>query len=1142
MKFPKPGYGLLICASMLCGTDAVADSLGLADTGYIPVWLVAGPFEQSLTGFGQAADDDLINETAIAPYEGKTESSSLAESGVVSWQVQSIENDGYLDFNTIIGHTRLGRNPEKLWYATDAFASAKIFCENKKSAKLLLGSNSRMKIWLNGVPIYQSIRERGAIADQDSIPVQLRKGENHILVRVGNSQNNLVIDWFGGTPWGWEFFLKIVNADQTVPSGIQVIKPTKNDRYNCDLESTFFFKKIDNQLFQRIDVTIYSPLATDVSATLMLEFDGKQYDFDFNKISCGENRREIYIPALEEDKQITCTTTIDDQKIKKKKILKQQNRYEFYVVMTSHMDIGYTNTQPVVKERHIQTMLDVLDKCRKDSEFHWMVETPWILDLFEKTVPKATFDEFMSFVSTGQIGVSPIFTNPYTGWISREEMIRAFDKAAEYHARYGVDFSAAMVNDLPGLSWIIPQMLKNTGTGFLACGINEIYNDYRLQRELPKVFYWEGADDSRVMTYITNAYTEGRYLGMEKSPQAVEQLIWKKINRLKAYDYPYEKVLINTVFSDNAGIPNDQYSMINTWNSIYEYPKFRSATLGEFAAEFEAQYSDQLPVLKGDWTSDWDILYQSEPKEFIRYRKIQHDLLSVEKLSTINWLLDSSVEPQCSMFQNCYELLLNFSGHGSGLEFGFGSPEDNISTMAFRKGYIDQAELQAEELRQRAVYRFAVPHASFETEGVIVFNSLSWKCDRVVELHFREGRDLSFDIYDLSTGNSVPHFAEGHKVWFIARDLPSLGFKKYQMKPTLKTTQVSDSDLILTENSIENRFYLIKYDINNNRISGIIDKNTRRNLIGNTDQYHFAQPVLKRGTQHDGFKSVEQGNARWEIIDERPVRLVLRVQYENELFEATDFILWSEMEKIDVDQSVDLSKLSKTDIVEEYGLAFPFELKNAQAMIEIIGGFLDPEKDRLPGIEHNAYSIRRTVALSDKSSSLIWASMDCRVVRLEYDNKRPVLISNVVNNFPEQWNRRQDNSGKLILRYSLTLAEAEFRAGLSTKFGWETLTTPLLQQGWFSTSKPTGSYFTFSNSNVILYNLRKTAGQNTWQMELLNCNPVHAENVIIQSDFFKNREIVLTDCLDNTHAMIPILNNRINITIPGNTVYLLTVK
>jgi len=394
-------------------------------------------------------------------------------------------------------------------------------------------------------------------------------------------------------------------------------------------------------------------------------------------------------------------------------------------------------------------------------------------------------------------------------------------------------------------------------------------------RELPKVFYWEGADNSRVMTYLTNAYTEGRYIGLEKSAEAVEQLLWTKLNRLMLNDYPYELVLINAAFSDNSGIPTDQYNMIKKWNSLYEYPKLRSATLGEFAVEFERQYSADIPVLKGDWTSDWDILYQSEPKEFIRLRKIQHQLLSVEKLLTINWLLDSSVKPQNSIIQNCYELMLNFSGHGSGLEAGYGTLEDNLSTMAFRKGYIDQAELQVEELAQRALYRFSIPHASFESEGVIIFNSLSWERDAVVELPLKEGRNLSIDIIDLIKDETVPYYIEGHKLRFIARDLPSLGYKKYQLAPTLEVSQSADNDLIPTENSIENRFYRINYDTNTNTIIQIIDKKTQQNLIGKTDFYDFAQPLVKRGTQHEGFKVVNQGNPQLTVIDERPVRLVL---------------------------------------------------------------------------------------------------------------------------------------------------------------------------------------------------------------------------------------------------------------------------
>ncbi|MCD6205428.1 MAG: hypothetical protein J7L22_07180 [Candidatus Marinimicrobia bacterium] len=1103
---------------------------------------MAGPFDQSLTGFDQAADASIINEPSIIPFEGKTEKSGLAEKGTVLWRIQSIDDKGYLDFNAIIGHTRRSRNPEKLWYAIDAFASATLYSEQEKDVKLLVGSNSRMKIWLNGDVVCESLKERGARADQDTVMVKLQKGENRILVRVDNSQNNLIVDWFGGMPWGWGFFFRIVNDNPAIPADIRIVSPVKTDRNDCELESTFFFKKEDDRLLQRIDVNIHSSSVADLKAQLTVNLDGNRFDFDFNNIRCGENRRVVYLPALQEDRKADYTLKIDNREIKRSTVLKKQNRYELYVVMTSHMDIGYTNTQPVVKERHIQTMLDVLEKCRRDPEFHWTVETTWILDVFESVVSPAIFDEFMNYVKEGRIGISPLYTNPYTGWIGTEEMVRSFDKAAEYHQRYDIDFPAAMVNDLPGVSWILPQMLKKTGTGFLACGINEIYSDYRLQRELPKVFYWEGADDSRVLTCLTNAYTEGRYIGLEKTPAAVEQLLWVKLNRLQADDYPYEIALVNAAFSDNAGIPVDQYNMIKKWNSLYAYPRLRPATLREFAAEFERRYAAQVPVLKGDWTSDWDIFYQSEPQEFIRLRKIQHQLLSAEKLMTINWLLNSSVRPQNSMIRSCYELMLNFSGHGSGLEFGFGTLEENISTMAFRKGYIDQAELQVDKLTQRALYRFSIPHASFASEGVIVFNSLSWARDAVVELSFKEGRKLNFEIIDLAAGDTIPCYAKGHKVWFIARNLPSLGYKKYRLAPALEPDRHKATDLIMTGNSIENRFYRINYDKKTNAVLQITDKRTRWNLIGKTDFYGFAQPVVKQGTQHAGFKTVNQGNPHLTVIDERPVRLALRIEYENGLFESTEFVLWSDMAQIDLCQTLDLTRLPETDVVEEYGLAFPFEIKKGKAEIEIIGGYLRPDADRLPGKDHNAFSIRRTVALSDRSSSLLWASKDRRVLRLEYDNKRPVLISNVVNNFPKQWNRRQDNSGRLKLNYSFTYSREAFNPGLATRFGWEALTPVLTQKGWFSTDQVKKQYFELDNDQIVLLDLQVDDSGDSWTMELLNSNLTKTQTVTISSEFLKSKNIRVVDFLGNSTQNINSTANKIQVDIKPNKILLLLIQ
>ena len=42
-----------------------------------------------------------------------------------------------------------------------------------------------------------------------------------------------------------------------------------------------------------------------------------------------------------------------------------------------------------------------------------------------------------------------------------------------------------------------------------------------------------------------------------------------------------------------------------------------------------------LPVLKGDWTSNWDIFYQGEFERHKKARLSQNKLLAAEKLSTL---------------------------------------------------------------------------------------------------------------------------------------------------------------------------------------------------------------------------------------------------------------------------------------------------------------------------------------------------------------------------------------------------------------------------------------------------------------------------------------------------------------------------
>jgi hypothetical protein len=55
---------------------------------------------------------------------------------------------------------------------------------------LALGSNDGCRLWLNGEQIWDVPTERGLFADDDMIPVMLKKGKNTILIKVEERGNS----------------------------------------------------------------------------------------------------------------------------------------------------------------------------------------------------------------------------------------------------------------------------------------------------------------------------------------------------------------------------------------------------------------------------------------------------------------------------------------------------------------------------------------------------------------------------------------------------------------------------------------------------------------------------------------------------------------------------------------------------------------------------------------------------------------------------------------------------------------------------------------------------------------------------------------------------------------------------------------
>ncbi len=946
--------------------QTTADTLevNLLADGTIPLWLTAGPFEQPIVLFQGIADADSIGEMSVEAREGKPEKGAMNAAGRTEWRIQSADTNGYVDFNTTIGWDPPGAIPEKIRDARAAYACTYLHSTKKQRIRLLTGSNARLKVWLNNTPVYNLETDRPARADQDTILLTLEKGRNKLLLKVGNSYKNYYMPFWGGIDWGWGFYARLLKEKKADDPQLTITLPVADRATEFSLKSSIFFMETEAGLQQELNLVIHNRKKDVCQATFSIEMNNKNYRFAFTNLGFGENRRTILLPALESTTTAVCALNLANELYKREIVLKQQPRYELHLMLLSHMDIGYTHPQPVGEERHLATLDEVVRSCENDSSFRWTIETVRLVEAYEQYRTKEQFDRLMFWIAKGHIALSPLYSNPFTGWIDEGELMQSFRLARDYKKKYGMDFSGAIYNDTPGLNWSLPQALEQFDTRLLVCGINEIYGGYRIQKNLPKVFGWKGSDGAVLPVYICEAYTEGRTYGFE-NPEAVKNRIWYRLEKLRASGYDYELILLDAAMTDNAGIPWDQYKNAQHWNKQYAYPKVITSTLNTFTEAFLKRYKDDYPVIAGDWTSDWDILSQGEPARMIKHRQTQNKLINASKLAGLSHSRYDDGGLLQTHINEAYAELLRFSGHGSGLEFGFGSPEANAITMAFREQYVHGAWLKAEDVLLRALYRLTEPQVAIEHEGVIVFNTLNWERDVPIEVTFPEQNETHYRVVDARTDKTMPSYRDGYKLHFIASGLPPLGYRKFLFYPD--TSRLEETDIVLRKDPtfIENAYYRIRFDPVGREVLSVFDKKRNQPVLETSPERPLNQLIVKKLFE-DKFTICGKDWEKLEVIDQSPVRLLLSLSKKDDLLERMEWILWEGLNRVDVTGRINLEVLSPPEQAEEYAMVFPFTGEQQSAGVEVLGGFLNPEKDRFPIVTHHAFSIRRSVMLEMK--------------------------------------------------------------------------------------------------------------------------------------------------------------------------------
>ncbi|RLG96120.1 hypothetical protein DRO37_00080 [Candidatus Bathyarchaeota archaeon] len=657
-----------------------------------------------------------------------------------------------------------------------------------------------------------------------------------------------------------------------------------------------------------------------------------------------------------------------------------------YVIFTSHIDVGYVHPMDEVEDWIKRIIDDAIDACMAYPEFKWTIENVWELESWlRRTKDPKKVELLLDLIRDGRIEVGAAWDDVYTGLLGYEDINRLFYPGKVLQKMYNISMSTAIMNDLPGYSWGLPQAMNRSGIKYFLTGINYFKDYWRSGTSIPRghlPFYWEGPDGSRVLTWISfGGYWEGEcctddppqwwlnHPKYEKMRSQVRKMVYRWEN---IHNYPYDALLVMFAHDyANSSWPINALRNIRRWNKEGNNPKIIVATPSEFFSYMEKKYKGNFKVYSGDWTADWNLNKQRVyPWGTAAYRWTRDHLTVAEKIWSINTILYNAAYPK-EEFSDIYRLLFTWLDHTESPHSG----KHKFTEEEMRRDITARNELILSSYRRirsllDAGFKLLLSGIEASGSSIVVFNPLSWMRTDIVTLKLNDSLlSGDFQIIDSTSGLSIPCQIDLQEstVTFIAENVPPIGYKKFDIvwvKAPPLPNRVSASGNIL-----ENEFFRVTVDPNDGSIVSIVDKETGRELVNKASNYRFNQLWSSSGGKHE---AVSSGDVRLRAVS-GPVMGKIIVEHTGSPFLRSEYILYSGIKRLKIKNVLNRTALGSARIGDAiyYYVTFPFNLSIEKTYLrtEMANHFLLwSGEDHLPGAYRNHFLNQHCFDLNEAES------------------------------------------------------------------------------------------------------------------------------------------------------------------------------
>jgi alpha-mannosidase len=700
---------------------------------------------------------------------------------------------------------------------------------------------------------------------------------------------------------------------------------------------------------------------------------GKQEPLEV-PLRSGSQTVEVFAPPVTASETVPVSVTVGSQVIAQKDVeLEPVRPWVVYILMHSHVDIGYTDIQPHIAAKQVRNVTRALELIQEtkdyppEAKFRWNLEVGWTYDQFWATATPEQKRGFEQAVRDGFIGVDAMYGNLLTGVSRGEELVHQFAPMKELGRRCGVNVDSMMISDVPGLTWGLIPALNQAGVKYISDGPN--YADRigwtRVTWE-DRPFYWVAANGKDKVLYWAPYFGYAFGHTVDKLPDAVE----KDIKQLEESGYPYDIVQIRWSKGDNGSADERVMQQVRDWNAHHASPRLVIATTSEMFHEFEKRYADKLPTFRGDFTPYWEDGVGSSARETGLNRHSADRLSQAEAL----WVLRNSGPFPGVEFGEAWKNVALYSEHTWGAYNSVSAPDiDFVKTQwKYKQAYALDADTQSRALLARVVnarVTTTVPSPNGDSVQIDVFNTASWPRTDLVTLP----KGTQGDAVKDAQGQPVPsqRLASGELV-FLARDVPALWAKRYRVERGPASTAGSAR---VTGTTLSTPRFTVKLDEGSGAIVSLRQQGLDAELVdGKLNDYLYLP-----GSNVKDVKSC--ASSKITVKEAGPLVASLLVESEapscRKLLREVRVV--DGLDRVEIIDSVD-----KLPVRTPEGLHFGFEFNVPGAKVRFNSpmAVVEPEVDQIPGACKNWFSVERWVDVANADYGVTWATVDAPLVEM----------------------------------------------------------------------------------------------------------------------------------------------------------------